>query len=355
LLLLPVLALWGIPIVALPFAAFLSDREEARSTSARDSSWVAVGQRTNDPRIPVSIEITRGASRAIYSSVDGVVTKLLLNESGKIRDGALLGYVNRTSIMVYSGRTPLYRPLHSNMRGSDVRTLNAFLHRTGLLGRSADWDVFDFETQAAVRKLQKRIGVTVDGVLKPDSLTYIPTRSIHVESLVQVGDRVSASVPIAQIEGPVMGVEMKVDEASGAAIPDNAPLLLTIGNREIHLEGPQIPLSDFDAIADGLGDAKPTGPGQDPNLSTVAGSVRLAAPSTFGTVPGKAVLTDTGGHSCVLVKSSDRAGRASVSAVGRDLPPSGELGVAYVPASLIGKRVLSDAAAWPKGIDRRCG
>jgi peptidoglycan hydrolase-like protein with peptidoglycan-binding domain len=114
------------------------------------------------------------------------------------------------SVPLFYGRLPLYRQLRSGDRGEDVKEVEENLVKLGYGGFTADTR-YSSATAAAVRRWQKRLGLTQTGIFDPATVVVAPT-VVRVTSLAgRLGD--PATGPMLAYSGTVRTVSIALDVA----------------------------------------------------------------------------------------------------------------------------------------------
>ncbi len=123
-----------------------------------------------------------------YTSSTKSAVKKIQRENGLTVDGQVntitLIYIQQSSIYQPSYSTPSYnsttknyqlgdRTLYLGKKGSDVLELKKELSALGLLSYNIDSNSFDSYTKSAVVSYQIRNGLSADGIVGPNTLSYI--------------------------------------------------------------------------------------------------------------------------------------------------------------------------------------
>jgi hypothetical protein len=313
---------------------------------------VVVGSRVADGLREVDIQVRRASPRTVLSPTTGIVTGISAGAVGRpVRDGDALFAVDGITALASTSPVLLFRPLHVGDVGPDVAVLSSFLvgHRfsAGPDGRS---DRFTTATSAAVRRLQVRIGARATGSFLPGYLAHVgPGFGSLASFSVEVGQPVSLGSPMAVSSPRIVSVQVK-PTAGGPALDDvgTAPVRLSIAGSAVAVRA--LPLDSPDAQRVGrllLARLQPSAAPSASELLFAGITLRLSSPRRYGSVPAAAVDITAGGRACVYVVtgSTDDTLRLRALDLPTPLRPSPEIGVAYVPPGLVGKRVIRDANA----------
>lgn len=190
-------------------ALWLPDRAPAMLATPAEVTVAPVSVQAYEGRQSVSVVPTVSAKRQLLLNTSGTVTADLSAgglESGK---GALA--VNGRTIVALNTATPLYRDLAPNIRGADVKALNAELARLGY-GAPADSDAYGRATAAAVNALMKAVGnePAGDGSLALADVLWMPQRHVTPAAWQGVsGMPVGAGTPVGEIAGGITRISVK--------------------------------------------------------------------------------------------------------------------------------------------------
>lgn len=345
----PAVALWGAPVVALALLLVVALRLDADALRVAAPETVEVTERVRDLRSSVTAEIDLGAEQVARLGRGGTVTEVGVAPGVALTDGAVVARVDGVVVFAYRGATPLYRPLRVGDRGGDVGELHAYLGRLGLA--HLEGEVYTAATARAVGDLQALAGIRPDGAFAPELVTFVPPTAGAVRAVaIQVGDAVAPGAEVARFDRPLAAVRLRAaDERRSLAVFGDAPVRLSAGDRELDLDS--ITAIDPAAFADFLDGAPGVTVADDGDRRTVSGLlVALRDPDRVGAVPAQALLA-AGGRVCVVVETD---GAREVVPIDAAATASTEIGVALVPAALIGRRVVLDPTAVPAALADRC-
>jgi hypothetical protein len=374
--LVPLVALWAVPAVAVAVAVPAADSREEASVAPPLPSVVTVGSQSTDYRTSVTVSVEAEQVGQVRSPVPGLLTSLT-EADGPVRSGQELFAVDGVPVLAQLGTAPLHRELREGDEGADVEILSRFLVDAGLLEEDLTDDTFGPGLRAAVVQLQERLGVRTDGVFRPSYVAYLPESAgalgepqLTVGSTVAAGDVVLDTAPVpARIR--FAPTSTGASGASLANLQGDAPLTLTFGDLKIPVSGLDPAPEELAAIHAGLrkaagsGEAQvtasePAGPGE-PGGSGASGDseqydgglLGLAKPQVRGVVPGTAVHVTGSGKQCLFRKQQNGGGWTPVPVP--DLEPAvGMQGAVYVERALTDARVARDPLTLADDVRAEC-
>ncbi|WP_186008807.1 peptidoglycan-binding protein [Cellulosimicrobium cellulans] len=344
--LVPLVALWAVPVVAVAVAFPLVDAAEERSVAVPAPTVVEVGARSDDGRTAVEVATVRAEAPEVRAPAGGVVTALA--EPGPVEPGAALFALDGVDVLAYRG-LPLWRDLRPGDRGADVRALGDYLVSLGYLDADGVDDRFGPGVRDAVRALQERLGVPRDGEFR---LSYVVRVDDAVPSvagpLVVLGDRVEPGDAVLEGSQPVEALTVApIAEGGGLGRLAREPVVLRLGEVEVPMSSAAPQGAELDGVVAALEEAVAAGTLErvvDEATATVryrGAILALQDPAERGAVPSTAVRVDHDGTTCVLLSDG-----STVAAQPRRLEvaePGNELATVLVDADLVGSRVLRDA------------
>lgn len=359
--LVPLVALWAVPVLAVAVAAPAADKREAASVAPPLPSVVTVGSQSTDYRtsVTVSVEVKRGGQ--VRSPVSGLITSIAETD-GPVRSGQELFAVDGVPVLAQPGTVPFHRELRWGDEGEDVEGLGRFLVGAGLLDEELADDTFGPAVRAAVVGLQERLGVRTDGVFRPSYVAYVPQSAPALgEPLLAVGSTVATGEAVLDT-APVPAQMRFLPASTGDSLANlrGAPLMLTLGDLQISVSGLDPAPEELGAIHTALreavanGDAQVTGdsggPGEPGQYG--GGLLSLAEPQVRGVVPGTAVYVTGSGAQC-LFKERANGDWTAVSVPALD-PAVGMLGSVYVDPAVIDARIARDPLVLPDDVLAEC-
>lgn len=204
----------GIGLTAAAGAAVFVNRSGDTTADADDDIPSEV--QTVSAEVRDLVEFTDLAGRMVYadttvvtSPVDGVVTDVIANGEVVVRGTEVYG-VNGTPVVAFVGDFPLYRPLGEGAIGDDVEIVEANLAALGYhtfdddegdltdTGYVVD-GVWDDATTDAVIRWQENLGVPATGEIATSDVVMIDGSAVVIDATAEVGDRVSATSPIVEL------------------------------------------------------------------------------------------------------------------------------------------------------------
>lgn len=352
---LALVALWTIPVVAVVVAVPLTASLDAESVAAEQPDTVTVGSREVDRAIAVNATVTLGAQPELKSGADGVVTGL--TASGTIEQGAELFAVNGVPVLAYSGEV-LHRDLARGDRGADVEALGEYLVQLGLLDSAPAGDQLDRSIEAAVKKLQERLGVSTDGVFRLSYIAYVPEGAKEITSpVVELGDAISAGSTVLQATAPVDSVVLTPVSTGNLAAYSGLDLALRLGDLAVDVSGVENTGDEATRIAAALDEATRAGTVRVETTEPSAysgGVLVLRDPLTSGVVPSTSVLIDSDATTCVIVvEGHNDESPQHTALVLEDATEGTEVGTVVVDPSAIGANVVRDVSRLPEA-QRTC-
>ncbi|MDO3705478.1 peptidoglycan-binding protein [Micromonospora sp. C28SCA-DRY-2] len=137
-------------------------------------------------------ELGYGAATPLTSLAAGTVT--WLPETGAtVRRGEALLRADEQPVVLLYGALPMYRPLTTGVRGSDVRQFERNLAALGYRGFTVD-DIFSTSTADAVKRWQKDLGIPQTGTVDRERVIYAPGALRISQRLVPVGASATGTV-----------------------------------------------------------------------------------------------------------------------------------------------------------------
>jgi peptidoglycan hydrolase-like protein with peptidoglycan-binding domain len=342
----PLVALWAVPLLAISVALPLVGARDAASVAPALPEYTVVGTRSNDHRVAVDVIARLAPAREIRSQASGLVTELSVS-AGPIATGQKLIEVNGVPVLAFRGSSPLYRDLQSGATGDDVEALGHFLVSQSVLSEADVSTRFGAAMRAAVRAFQKTLGSTPDGVFRVSYVAFVPDSVDEVDPpTLAVGDSVNPGDPILLGGRTPLALSFDVvsDGVSLASLAD-APLVLRFGNDEIAI--PSInPNDDLSALfasmrlaaSSGIAESQTAEDGE--SISFSGGVLALAEGEARGVLPATAIYIAASGTQCVYVVEDSTVTVFKLEVVE---PAVGDLGSAFVDVALADSTVVRDA------------
>lgn len=245
-----------------------------------------------------------------------------------ISQGQTVYQVDGAPVVLLYGSVPAYRDLSENATGADVKQLNADLVALGYATSSQidpASDTFDWETKAAVEKLQAAMGVTEDGTLRLGQVVFLPG-AIRITT-VSATLGAQAGGPIAQATSTTRQItvqlpateqsQIKVGDQVVITLPDNSTTpgkvasIGTVATAQTNASGGsstptvEVYITPTDPAATGTLDQAPV------QVSIITASAQNAL-----VVPVTALLSLVGGGYAVEVIGADGVHRLVAVTVG---------------------------------------
>ncbi|XBH22890.1 peptidoglycan-binding domain-containing protein [Jonesiaceae bacterium BS-20] len=153
------------------------------------------------------------------AAVTGVITDVNCRLGQPIASGEVLYRVGNSPVVGLTTKVPFWRDFSAGVKGVDVESLQEELERLGYsVSKSA---VVDSQTRKAVGELQVASGMKRTGVLKLESIVWVPQGSEPVNACHLVpGALVSAGDKVVTLQGALSSVT--VPPAGDIAEEDNA-------------------------------------------------------------------------------------------------------------------------------------
>jgi peptidoglycan hydrolase-like protein with peptidoglycan-binding domain len=165
-----------------------------------------------------------GTTVPVPAGAPGKIT--WLPELGSIlHRGQAVYKTNNVAVPLFYGTLPLYRSLHTGCVGEDVREVETNLAKLGYTGMTVD-NRYTSATAHAVRKWQKDLGLTQNGVFDPNSVV-IASNVIRVAALTaHLGGR--ADGPVLSYTATVRMVDVALDVSLQTLAKPGMPATITL-------------------------------------------------------------------------------------------------------------------------------
>jgi hypothetical protein len=356
--LLPVVALWVVPVAVFIAAVPLAQSQEQQALRAPDVHVVHVGSLLDDSKQAVDLRISLTTPIAIKADTSGTVTSSVPKRGTRIRQGTKLVAVDGEPTFAFVAAAPLYRDISPGLSGADVRSAEQFLADQKFLPRASVTSAYTPAARIAIDAFETRLGLPADGTLHESLFAWVPAHVTVVGTAqVRIGDSVSPGSVLFESDVNPLGASF-ADTASDANQPPDAPsgtLRLIAGQQHVDFKSLALDSADLAAVYTFLRDEN--GKGVVTSKSGIAdvtysGAVlAAAAPVRVGTVPSTAVLASTSGRTCIVESIK---GRYITVALSRLRLVDGEIGADAVPAGLIGKTVVRDPTQLAADVQTSC-
>ena len=381
--LLPLLALWAIPVLLLGFLVPFSRGEESLSLRPSEVKTVVVGSRFDSAQQSVDVQVSAPPPAQVKSATAGLVTKVSVAAAATITNGMPLMVVAGAPVLAYRADAPLYRDLALGATGADVQELGVWLHGLGLLVSAANGSKYTATFAAAVTKLEKKYGLSPEGIMRVSLLAWVPAQTNTADTVkVRLGDTVAVGDVL--VEGASAPTAIAIALSGVTAARPNVPpgaLRLTAGANHIDVESLNLTAAERAKVATFLtqqvaAGTVSTAPGSTRTASGAAGSgtessgdatvsttytgttLAAAAAKKVGVVPSSAVFSSTSGTICVFERlaatASNSTERTTALAIAAPEMLLGELGSISVPAKMIGKTIIRNPTSLPAATQKLC-
>ena len=354
----PLVALWAIPVVIFAVLVPASQSIEANALSSTPPSLVTVGTRVDAAKQAVDVTISTSPAPTVRSAISGLVTGTNVSTGSAVTNGLVLITVDGIAIRAYIEPAPLFRDLQAGSHGADVQQLSSFLNALGFLPASAVSSVFGKAMSAAASSYSKSIGAPPDGSFHASSVSWIPPGALSVGELkTQPGDTIGAGDVIFGSTSNPTAVTFAVAGSDNRKpqIPQ-VRLQLEAGNERVTFNSltpsasERSDVSKFLIAATAAGSATASVNGSKTIYSGAILSV--ASPKRVGVIPSSAVYVATSRAACLFLQNS--AKYEAFKLINPQLI-SGELGSVAVTPALAGSRVVRNPSSLTSAVRARCG
>lgn len=215
-------------------SGFWAGRATTSSPSSADSDLQSprtmhVSEQEVGRTLTLVTTVTREYTPVASNRLAGTVTAV--GDVQAVETGDLLYEVEKTPVIAFTGTLPFYRDLARGDKGQDVTQLQDGLNALGLLPVSAT-GTFGVDTENAVKKWQKSLGLEQTGAVRLGTVVAIPTMPSPVrldETLIATGLLLSGGEPAISVPGADPVFVMHLSTAQADLIPSDAPLTVSAG------------------------------------------------------------------------------------------------------------------------------
>ena len=179
-----------------------------------------------------------GSPYPVINRASGVYTEL--PEAGdRIGCGGVLYRVDNRPVVLLCGTVPAYRALHVGVKGPDVRQLNLNLRRLGYdtaahVRIDPGGAAFTFETEQALRVLQRKKGFGVTGALAVDDAVFLPGAVRVARVTGQLGGSAGPSGPVLSATLDRLHVRVDLDPSQQRGVHRGDRVQITLpGNTAV--------------------------------------------------------------------------------------------------------------------------
>lgn len=239
-----------------------------------------------------------------YYGEGGVITGVFVTPGQQLTSGLPVIRVDGRTVAAVESTVPLYRNLKMGDVGSDVGVVESLLAHFGLL--SADGRTkFDTAMSKAVQAYNRFTGYGDSAEFLLSSTVWVKPDSPPVdEVLTALGSRVDGSGdPILYFTPVLSGASIEVD-AGQPTIEDFGTRVIQVGESKIAVAPDGTRLLDELSLSTFPGLSPPTfesnSASQDSELPV---AMSLETPRTWLTLPVTAVVTGSGGATCVVTRN----------------------------------------------------
>jgi len=360
----PLVILWLVPIVAFVLLMPRIETTERATLEPGTSSMVRIGERIQEYRRPVRVEVELSEAPVVIAAGGGLVTAVSAAAGAPIVQGARIADLDGVGVVASIGGTPFYRDLAVGDSGADVRQLKILLDASGVGKPEQNTSRYTPRTETRVKELQASLGAEVDGVFKRASVWFVPDDfTVAADIRIRPGKRLSEGDVVLVSSQNVKAMTFVADDPNESLEPLTvAPLVLSVGGEHIDVSSLSPSIKEARMIWRGLERISPASPGdggvggtEESTVQTYAGlSISLAQPIRVGTAPRSAFFSSASGAVCIFARSRNGAGIEAVPLPHR-FATGYDLDTAQVPEALIGREVMVDSARAPLTVSERCG
>lgn len=218
------------------------------------AGWWAAGVTTDPPSVPeedlptIDVEVELGTvEQAVTYAASaswpfrpagvnghtGTLTSVDVSPGSTVDAGTVLYTVDLRPAVAAAGAVPAFRDIGIGATGADVEQLEGFLRGQGLFTGTPD-AAFTETTDQAVRRWQRQVGTTPDGVVRRGDLVFLPElpTAVFVDPDLEVGAAVETgrAAVMAVTGSPEFTVTLVRDQAD--LVPLSAPVRVSYGPEE---------------------------------------------------------------------------------------------------------------------------
>jgi hypothetical protein len=169
-----------------------------------------------------------GSPYSVINQARGTYTELP-DAGDKVDCGDVLYRVNDDPVLLLCGTVPTYRDLHIGDEGRDVRQLNRNLHEL-----DAAVNGFTWETEEALKKLQRAKGLDETGALDIDDAVFLPESARIAKVTGALGGSARPGAQVAQATSDTLEVQVKLDASQQGEVKKGDRAQITLpGNKSV--------------------------------------------------------------------------------------------------------------------------
>ncbi len=300
-------AAWSVLLVAAfvmpPFALAIAVWASPQNLSSLPSKPVAltapVQLVSDSENVPVAVKLSwKLGAQLVSPQWSGLVTSLGVSAGSDITNGTVVGIVAGLKRLAVSSPSPFYRPVGPGVTGPDVAELRSALASLGY-GGLGNSDAYDTSLAVAIRRLYSNLsGLTSGsgGVFQPAWFVWLP-----VSSLVAGKVDLVIGTPAPAVGSPiVVGAETLTSAAiQPASGPSPVPLPASPISHVLSVPGVPEPLALTAGFVVTIDELPSLDRAATPGQPVLSGTLSLAHPATFASVPNSAVVVGANGTACV--------------------------------------------------------
>ncbi len=216
-------AVWAIAAFGLFFAGVVAARVVADETSAAADPpppiLYTVEEATLGRAVELRAQLKWTAASTTYAPNSGTITRWGASETGPLRVGDVVLWIDERPVTAIESTIPMYRDLAQGDRGLDVRALNRYLAELGY-DVSARSGAFTKRTATAVRKWHQSSGLGRSAKVRAGELLGIPKDQLQ-SSVFMKADGIAPGMTVARGQ-PLLRRLTAVPEATvmlGSSVP----------------------------------------------------------------------------------------------------------------------------------------
>nr|BFE64557.1 hypothetical protein GCM10020063_090830 [Dactylosporangium thailandense] len=276
-----------------------------------DYTLVTAAQGEVEQAIRLNASAHWSPTAILPNAAAGTVTTVALSPGAPAGVGAILYTVDLRPVVVATGSVPAFRDLHSGDSGADVVQLQQMLNHLGFPAGTADGK-FDATVTAAVKKWQRKVGITPDGSVRHGDVIYVqqlPAR-LALDSKLVVGAHVAGGEPTLEVLAPTPAFKIDLPENQSRLVSAGMAVEIQAGSRQWKAKIAEVAADDKGARSAQLTSADGGAICQADCTSVKIGGETLLpsriwiVPPTSGvTVPSVALVTDASGSVGVVLES----------------------------------------------------
>ena len=166
-----------------------------------------------------------GRETSVANRLGGTVTALA-DIGVTVKRGATLFRVDNTPVVLLYGTLPVYRALASGTEGDDVKQFERELRNLGYTGFTVDTKYSSY-TATAVKKWQKKLGLTQTGTVELGRVVYAPGKVRVATQKVGAGDSAPAGTAVLTMTRTARVVTVNLDVSDQRLATKDATVAVT--------------------------------------------------------------------------------------------------------------------------------